>query len=190
MSVDIVRKWRRFTAYNRVRVTILLGLLYLAFSVPTADGLWVGSVLVAVGQGIRFWAAGFLEKNVRLANAGPYRVVRHPLYLGSLVMGLGLVVVAAAAIWWFVAYLLLFIGFFLPAIHVEELRLQSIFGAEYQDLMVEVPGLIPRPFRLRVGAAPSVSSFSWGRVVANRELRSAAAMAALIALQGAKLWLG
>ncbi len=190
MSVDIIRKWRRFAAHNRVRVTIILGLLYLAFSVPTANGLWVGSVLVAVGQGIRFWAAGFLEKNVRLASGGPYRFVRHPLYLGSFVMGLGLVIVAAAAIWWLVAYLLLFIGFFLPAIHVEELHLQSIFGAEYQDLMVEVPGLIPRPFRLSVGTAPPVSSFSWRRVVANRESRSAAAMAALIALQAAKLGLG
>lgn len=190
MTLEIIRKWRRFAAHNRVRVTIILGLLYLAFSVPTAGGLVVGSVLIAGGQGIRFWATGYLEKNVRLANGGPYRIVRHPLYLGSFVMGLGLVVVASAAVWWLVAYLLLFIGFFLPAIHVEELRLQSIFGAEYQDLMVEVPGLMPRPFRLRVDTVPIAASFSWERVVANREFRSAFAMAALIALQTIKLWLG
>jgi len=187
MSADIVRRWRRFAAHNRVRVTIILGLLYLAFSVPTAGGLLVGSLLIAAGQGIRVWAAGYLEKNVNLANGGPYRIVRHPLYLGSFVMGLGLVAMADAALWWLAAYTLLFVGFFLPAIHVEELRLQSIFGAEYQDLMVGVPALFPRLFRLRLDATEPASSFSWQRVIVNRELRSVIAMAALAGLQLVKL---
>lgn len=191
MSHAITRRWRRLAAHHRVRVTIIFSLLYVAFSEPTATGLVVGASLVAAGQAVRFWAAGYLEKNVTLARVGPYAIVRHPLYAGSFLMGLGLAVSVAGAAWWTLAYLALYTGFFLPAIHVEELRLQSIFGAEYQDLMVDVPRLRPRLSTTRVSAENQpAASFSWRRILTNREQRSAAAMAALLGLQGLKLWLG
>jgi len=190
MIQELLRGWRRWAAHNRVRVTILLGLLYVTFSVPLTDRLLAGAVFIVFGQAIRFWAAGYLEKNVRLARGGPYRLVRHPLYVGSFFMGLGLAVSVEHIAWWMLAYLLLFVGFFIPAIHVEELRLQSIFGPEYQDLMVEVPGVVPRFSRRPPRSAPvETHPFSWLRVVGNREIRSAGAMLALIALQSAKIWL-
>lgn len=192
MLRDLSRRWRRWAAHNRVRVTMVLGLAYVAYSVPTASGLLAGVALIAVGQAIRFWAAGHLDKNIRLARGGPYRFVRHPLYLGSFLIGLGLAVAVEHPVVWAAVYVLLFLGFFVPAIHVEELRLQSIFGAEYQDLMVDVPGLAPRLWRRpsSPAAAGDQPRFSWSRVLGNYELRSAAAMAALIAVQVAKLFLG
>ena len=103
-------------------------------------------------------------------------------------MGLGLAVSVEDAAWWAFGCVLLFIAFFLPAIHVEELRLQSIFGAEYQDLMVEVPGLVPRlappPSPPQ---QPTETSFSWARVASNREVRSVVAMVAIVALQAVKI---
>jgi len=189
---DLSRRWRRWAAHNRVRVTMVLGLVYVAYSVPTLNGLLAGGALIAAGQAIRFWAAGHLDKNIRLARGGPYRIVRHPLYMGSFLMGLGLAVAVDDPVVWAAVYLLLFLGFFVPAIHVEELRLQSIFGAEYQDLMVDVPGLVPRLWRRpwSPAAAGDQPRFSWNRVLGNYELRSAAAMAALIAVQVAKLFSG
>jgi len=189
---DLSRRWRRWAAHNRVRVTMVLGLVYVAYSVPTLNGLLAGGALIAAGQAIRFWAAGHLDKNIRLARGGPYRIVRHPLYLGSFLMGLGLAVAVEDPVGWAAVYLLLFLGFFVPAIHVEELRLQSIFGAEYQDLMVDVPGLVPRLWRRpsSPAAAGDQPRFSWNRVLGNYELRSAAAMAALIVVQVAKLFWG
>lgn len=148
----------------------------------------VGLILIIAGQAARFWGAGYLEKNVRLARGGPYRLVRHPLYFGSFLMGLGLAVSVENAAWWTFGYLLLFIAFFLPAIHVEELRLQSIFGAEYQDLLVDVPGLVPRLTRLSSPPRkPPETSFSWARVVTNREVRSVVAMVAIVVLQAVKI---
>ena len=148
----------------------------------------VGLILITAGQAARFWGAGYLEKNVRLARGGPYRLVRHPLYFGSFLMGLGLAVSVENAAWWTFGYLLLFIAFFLPAIHVEELRLQSIFGAEYQDLLVDVPGLVPRLTRLSSPPGkPPETSFSWARVVTNREVRSVVAMVAIVVLQAVKI---
>lgn len=191
MIPELTRRWRRWAAHNRVRVTIILALGYVAFSVPDTSRLLAGTLLVASGQAMRLWAAGYLEKNVRLARGGPYRLVRHPLYVGSFLMGLGLAISVEHVVWWTAAYLLLFVGFFAPAIHVEELRLQSIFGPEYQDLMVEVPGLVPRLFgRPPTTAKTETVTFSWGRVIRNREMRSAVAMLAVIALQLVKIWLG
>jgi protein-S-isoprenylcysteine O-methyltransferase Ste14 len=188
---DLSRRWRRWAAHNRVRVTMVLGLVYVAYSVPTLNGLLAGGALIAAGQAIRFWAAGHLDKNIRLARGGPYRIVRHPLYMGSFLMGLGLAVAVEDPVVWAAVYLLLFLGFFVPAIHVEELRLQSIFGAEYQDFMVDVPALLPRlSSPSSPPAAPSTSSFSWRRVLGNREARSMVAMVALIGMQAAKVWLG
>lgn len=191
MLPGLTRRWRRWAAHNRVRVTIIFGLAYVAFSRPHWNGLAAGTALIALGQALRLWGAGYLEKNQRLARAGPYRHVRHPLYAGSFLMGLGLAVGVEQAIGWAIAYLLLFLGFFVPAIHVEELRLQSIFGAEYQDFMVDVPVLVPR--LARPGSPPrepSMTSFAWRRVLANHESRSVVAMVALIGVQAAKILLG
>ena len=191
MLPELTRRWRRWAAHNRVRVTIIFGLVYIAFSHPYWNGLAAGVSLIVLGQALRFWGAGYLEKNQRLARGGPYRHVRHPLYAGSFLMGLGLAVCVEQAIWWTIGYLLLFVGFFVPAIHVEELRLQSIFGAEYQDFMVEVPALVPRLARPpSPPPAPSTTSFAWRQVLANRESRSVVAMVAMVSVQAAKILLG
>lgn len=188
MITELSRRWRRWAAHNRVRVTMLFALLYVAFSFPDAFRLLPGALLVAVGQSTRLWAAGHLRRNVDLARSGPYRWVRHPLYLGSLLMGVGLAIVAVHAVAWLTAFLVLYVAFFWPAMHVEELRLQSLFGAEYQEFMVEVPRLLPRlPWPRRGPPTSTPGSFSWQRAVANREFRSAAAMAALLVLQAVKL---
>lgn len=188
MPAELTRRWRRWVAHNRVRVTIIVILIYVAFSNPHWTGLTIGVALIILGQAARVWGAGYLEKNVELARGGPYRLVRHPLYFGSFLMGLGLAVSVEDAAWWTFGYVLLFIAFFLPAIHVEELRLQSIFGAEYQDLMVEVPGLMPRlVLRPSPQQKPPETKFSWARVVSNREVRSVVAMVAIVALQAVKI---
>lgn len=183
-------RWRRWAAHHRVHAGMLFTLLYVAISIPVGRGLALGAILVALGESIRVWASGYLEREVRLARSGPYALIRHPLYLGSLFIGIGLAVVVEHPMLWLGSFLLLYVAFYWPAIHVEELRLQSLFGAEYQEYRAEVPGLVPRlsspPYWPDDGPR---RSFSWARVRDNRELRTVAAMAALLGVQAVKLLL-
>ena len=56
---------------------------------------WRAGLLVAlVGEAIRVWAAGHLEKGREVTRSGPYRWTRHPLYVGSTILALGVVIAA------------------------------------------------------------------------------------------------
>lgn len=50
-----------------------------------------GLLPLACGVALRLWASGHLDKNApALTTSGPYRWVRNPLYLGTLLLSLGL----------------------------------------------------------------------------------------------------
>jgi protein-S-isoprenylcysteine O-methyltransferase Ste14 len=76
---------------------------------------------------------------------GVYRYIRHPMYLGSLIMGFGM--------FWFMlgvkaslclTYLLL--NFVLDRIDREENLMLHIYGKQYEDYMNRTWRLIPRIF--------------------------------------------
>lgn len=190
MTHPWIVRWRRWAAHHRVHAGMMFTLLYVAISIPETRGLLLGAILVVLGEGIRVWASAYLEREVRLARSGPYALIRHPLYLGSLFIGIGLAIAVEHPLLWLGGFLLLYVAFYWPAIHVEELRLQSNFGAEYQEYRAEVPGLIPR-----LTSPPTWPDdaphrpFSWVRVRDNRELRTVAAMAGLLGVQAVKLLL-
>ena len=83
-----------------------------------------------IGEGIRVWAAGHLEKSREVTTSGPYRWMRHPLYVGSTVLALGVVVAAHSYIVGVLAAL--YLGTTIPAaIRAEEAFLRRTFGDAY-----------------------------------------------------------
>src|SRR5258708_28906563 len=56
--------------------------------------LIVGGLVALPGLALRAWATGHLRKNDALATTGPYAYTRNPLYLGSLIIGLGFTIAA------------------------------------------------------------------------------------------------
>ena len=79
-----------------------------------------------IGLWLRAWASGHLEKNMRLAESGPYAYVRNPLYLGTLIVAAGF---AIASRRWLLAALfaVVFLLIYLPAIQLEEQHLRKLF---------------------------------------------------------------
>ena len=125
---------------------------------PTAGSLQVGLPIAVIGQALRIWAAGHLEKSREVTTSGPYRFTRHPLYLGSSLMGLGL---AIAARHWLVGVLIAaYLGLTLwTAIRTEEAWLRATFGDTYD--------------RYAQGAMPGVSRrFTIERALRNKEYRA------------------
>src|SRR5499427_2169034 len=86
--------WARVATRSRVPLGFLFAAAYLWWARPTWLSLGIGIVLIAVGVIIRAMASGHIRKNAELATTGPYAYTRNPLYLGSIVIALGFVVMA------------------------------------------------------------------------------------------------
>lgn len=107
-----------------------------------------GLVLVVVGVVIRLWASGHVKKDKELATDGPYAFVRHPLYVGNLLISFGFAI--ASGLWWsFVALALLLALFYPPAIRSEDAKLHRLFGDSWTRWRARTRALIPRltPYR-------------------------------------------
>lgn len=130
-----------------------------------------------LGEAVRLWASGHIEKTQALATGGPYAHTRNPLYLGSLLLGLG-IAVAAASPWVVLAVLVYFAAFYPAVVRGEAAFLAGKFGDEYAAWARAVPLFLPRP----LPAGPRATRFDWGRVRRNREWRTALAVPAVLLL--------
>jgi protein-S-isoprenylcysteine O-methyltransferase Ste14 len=127
-----------------------------------------GLVVAALGELLRLWAAGHLIKEgPGLSRAGPYRWTRNPLYLGSLLLGLGFAV--ASGRWQVVAsFAAFFAAVYLPVMREEARHLSTKHPEAYRVFAREVPLFFPRPPAARSDAGTR-GAFSWRRVRANGE---------------------
>jgi hypothetical protein len=135
---------RRFTPRAwRVRFAWSLALPFLLLAEPSPRRLVLGAALSLAGLVLRAAAAGSIHKERSLAVGGPYAHLRHPLYLGSFLAGLGL---ALAGGRWFLlpAFLAVFLWTYGQAIRQENRTLERLFGESYRHYRREVRGFIPR----------------------------------------------
>ena len=154
----------------RLRVPLGFAFAAVAFWLarPTPRSLAIGLAVAAAGEGLRIWAAGHIEKGREITRSGPYRFVRHPLYLGSSIMGIGFVVASRSLLVASVVAMYMMLTLF-AAIRTEEATLDARFSGEYSAY--------------RAGtAAPVERRFSLERAFANREYRAGLGLAAGMAI--------
>ena len=110
---------------------------------PTLTLLIAGAVFCVLGIAVRMWASGCVKKNRVLATSGPYAFVRHPLYVGNILICAGFCL--ASALWWSVPLgLVLLALFYPPAIRYEDQKLRGLFPDQWDDWGQVTPALIPR----------------------------------------------
>jgi protein-S-isoprenylcysteine O-methyltransferase Ste14 len=161
----------------RVPAGWAVGVLVFALARPTPGSLALGLPLAVLGEAVRLWASGHIEKTKTLATGGPYAHSRNPLYVGSLLLALG-VAVACASPWVVLAVAVYFLAFY-PSVMVEEAAfLAKKFPEEHAAWAAGVPLFWPRP----TAGGPRASRFDWARVRLNREWRTAGALPLLAAL--------
>ena len=117
--------------------------LYLAR--PTPRSLAIGGAIAVVGEAMRLWAAGHLDKGREVTKSGPYRFTRHPLYLGSAVVAAGVAVASDnTTVALIVAiYLALAVG---SAVRHEEENMRVRFGREYETYLQQTVSPVTRHF--------------------------------------------
>src|SRR5438270_2086195 len=128
---------------RRIRVPLgfLLAAIYLWLAWPTWASMAAGALIAAVGLWLRALASGHVRKNSELTTTGPYAHTRNPLYLGSLIIGIGFAV-ASRSLWIVLLMCGFFLAIYLPVIRSEEEFLSRSFP-EFADYARRVPRLLP-----------------------------------------------
>jgi protein-S-isoprenylcysteine O-methyltransferase Ste14 len=135
-------EWSQIARRIRVPLGFLFAVFYFWLARPSWRSLLLGAFLVVPGLLIRAMASGHVRKNESLATSGPYAYTRNPLYLGSLLIGVGFAV--AARSWWVGGVLsVMFFAIYLPVIRGEEAFLRQKFG-EFDEYARRVPRMFPR----------------------------------------------
>lgn len=149
-----------FLARRRVALGFVTAVAAAVLARPTWASWWAGLAIALLGEAIRVWAAGHLEKSREVTRSGPYQWTRHPLYAGSGVIAAGIVVAAMHPI---VAVLaVIYMGSTITAaIRTEEAYLRQAFGDTYD-----------RYARAGLRDAGVERRFSLARAVGNREYRA------------------
>lgn len=164
----------RLLARIRVALGGVMAVLTVWLSRPTTRSLAVGAGFVVLGLALRIWAAGHVEKSREVTSSGPYRFTRHPLYLGSTILGLG-VAIAANHLWLGVAVVAYLVATLSAAILAEEAHLREKFGDAYDAYAHKRVPLSDR-------------RFSWARALRNREHHAVAGALAGLSLLVLKVW--
>jgi len=132
---------------TRVVASYTLAALLAWSARPTIASFALGLLVISLGEGLRLWATGYLHKTESLTVAGPYAHLRHPLYLGTLLITSGFAFIAHTwpgyVLW--AAFLIGYFGYYLPYKNrIEGARLESLFGDDFRRYAVAVPKLWPR----------------------------------------------
>jgi protein-S-isoprenylcysteine O-methyltransferase Ste14 len=143
---------------------------------PTPASFRMGLPFVLAGEALRLWSSGYLHKLTELTTAGPFALLRNPMYLGTFMSCVGYMFMCNRAEVW-VAGTALFWLFHGGAIAYEEKLLREKFGDQYAAYCSSVPRLIPRMAGLR-----GCGQFSLRQIAVNNEYYPVAVTCAMLAL--------
>ncbi|MDH4248092.1 MAG: isoprenylcysteine carboxylmethyltransferase family protein [Deltaproteobacteria bacterium] len=150
----------------RIRLTFLIFILLLGYEswhglsprrpFDPSDPLGLlGGIMALAGALIRTWSAGVIHKNDRLATTGPYALCRHPLYLGSLTMALGFMILLNEPLN-FLALGVLILLVYVPKIRAEEALLSDLYPEAWTVYTRTTGLLFPK-------SLPTEVSIPWSR---------------------------
>jgi len=178
VDLNASRSSRWLFRIARLRVTLGFVVAPVAFLLadPTYSSVVMGGLVSACGEALRLWAAGHVRKSEEVTSSGPYRFTRHPLYLGSGIVGVGFVIAAAS-----LSVAVVVLGYLAVmlwvAITVEEAALREKFGSAYDGYASGTLEASSRPFSLE-------------QAVRNGEHRALLGYVASLGLLSLKVWLG
>ncbi len=149
--------WRAGVFKNRGLLLLPVALALIAFGRPSLLSAELGIGIALAGELLRIWAVGYSGVTTRdktvtapqLVTAGPYALVRNPLYLGNAIIALGFAIAYTGGIpsfqsfWLIVLILAWVIAVYAMIIPLEEAFLAHTYGTKYTEYTTLVPRIIP-----------------------------------------------
>jgi protein-S-isoprenylcysteine O-methyltransferase Ste14 len=161
----------------RVRGGFIGILIAIVLANPSWTSILTGIAITLFGLFVRTWASGYLKKEKELTVFGPYKYTRNPLYVGNLILGIG-VVVGSNSWWMLIIFSAYFLLFYPAAIKKEKEKMRNLFPREYEDYRKKVPlffpSLKPLLYSQKRGQSPfsQKSRFSRKLYKINKEYRA------------------
>lgn len=163
--VRLGRRLQEFAVRRRIKLNRVILVFILVFLAHPKNHIFFGVGFMAglIGALIRIWSKVIMEPSGGgLPNTGPYRLVRHPMYLGTIAQGLGIWAACLSFGRFFsfcflgVVLAIYFLVVYREAIVVEEERLAERSPQEWEEYVARTPALIPRK--------ESLTHFSWSDI--------------------------
>jgi hypothetical protein len=133
----------RYHELSRQGLGLILLLVCAYFTAPAGEPrIIAGFAIAVIGQAWRIYAAGVIHKNKQLASTGAYSLVRHPLYLGNLLI-LGGFTLASGNLYVVIGVIFFFLFYYPTAIRYEDQKLEGIFGEKWRNWSKDIPGMFP-----------------------------------------------
>lgn len=115
---------------------------------PLHEGIgYIGGIIAFLGVLLRSWAAGIINKNKKLTTTGPYSLFRHPLYIGSLLIAVGFVILLNSIYLWLILIFFMFFVY-MPKIQAEEKKLKILFGEQWDCFVRQTGVFFPKQFKI------------------------------------------
>lgn len=140
----------QYRSYTPIPFLIVM----VAFAEPTSATLIVGGVIALLGEFIRFWGVAFAGPLTRVTGnvgapelvvSGPFAYVRNPLYLGNILLYIGIGVMSNALAPWLVILAVIYFVFqYSLIVSLEEDFLLKNFREAYRTYKEQVPRFTPR----------------------------------------------
>ena len=161
---DIRRMIFKYRSYTPIPFLLVM----IWFAQPTVLSLVIGFAVVFTGELIRFWGVSIVGAETRttgtvggtfLITNGPFSYVRNPLYVGNMMLYVGVGIMSMALFPWMllVAIAWFYLQYYLIVTREEE-YLAATFGGEFDEYRRNVRRFVPRltPYRSVRPAAKTV----------------------------------
>jgi len=159
----------RFKRWSKLRFAIIypLGVFIVLFSNSDDRSIMMSMWFIVAGLILRLWANGYAIKMDKLTTSGPYSFVRHPLYLGTMLIIIGFVIMLK--IYYIGAlFVILTTLVYYNTVKKEEAMLEKKFKEAYLRYKASVSGVLPT---LSAYAGGEKWPFSFKRLIRSQEYK-------------------
>ncbi len=143
---------KRFKRWSKLRFAIIypIGIFVVLFSHSDDKSIMQSIGFIITGLLLRLWANSYAIKSDKLTTSGPYGYIRHPLYLGTMFLFVGFVIMLKVY-YIGIPFIILTVVVYYRTIKKEEAILEEKFKDAFIRYKKKIPAIFPTIFPYQEG---------------------------------------